>query len=92
MEENIGRRLQEQAEWTILFIATELLISKLAVCEEWKAQNRQYYDCKDCGKSIYFDESQKSSNNKYIPIDKHTGQPHECSEGKEEGKQRESKD
>jgi hypothetical protein len=54
-------------------------------CEEWKAQNRQYYDCKNCGKSIYFDESQKSSNDKYIPIDKHTGQPHECSEGKEEG-------
>ena len=55
-------------------------------CEEWKAQYRQYYDCRNCGKSIYFDENQKSSNDKYIPIDKHTGQPHECSEEKEEGK------
>jgi peptide methionine sulfoxide reductase MsrB len=55
-------------------------------CEEWKAQNRRYYDCKNCGKPIFFDESQKSSNDKFIPIDKLSGQPHQCSEEKEEEK------
>jgi hypothetical protein len=53
-------------------------------CEEWKTQNRRYYDCKNCGKPIYFDESYKSKNDKFIPLDKETGQPHECSEQKEE--------
>jgi hypothetical protein len=55
-------------------------------CDEWKAQNRKYRDCKNCGKPIFFDESQKSINDKFIPLDQQTGQPHECSEGKEEGK------
>jgi hypothetical protein len=53
-------------------------------CEEWKAQNRRYYDCRNCGKPIYFDADQKSKNDKFIPLDKETGQPHECSERKEE--------
>lgn len=55
-------------------------------CEEWKAKNRRYYDCKNCGEPIFFDESQKSKNDKFIPLDKNTGQPHECSEEKEEEK------
>src|SRR5918999_1400620 len=59
-------------------------------CEEWKAQNRRYYDCRNCGSQIYFDESQKSNNGKFIPLDKQTGQPHECSGEKEEEKEQET--
>jgi predicted nucleic acid-binding Zn ribbon protein len=55
-------------------------------CDEWKAQNRKYRDCNSCGKPIFFDESQKSINGKFIPLDQQTGQPHECSEEKEEEK------
>ena len=52
-------------------------------CEEWKAQNRHYNDCRNCGKPIYFDESHKSKNDKFIPLDKQSGQPHECREEKD---------
>lgn len=55
-------------------------------CEEWKAQNRQYHDCRSCGDPIYFDENHKSINDKFIPLDKQTGQPHQCSEDKDEEK------
>jgi hypothetical protein len=55
-------------------------------CEEWKAQNRRYYDCRNCGNPIYFDEGQKSNNDRFIPLDQKTGQPHECSKEKEEEK------
>ena len=48
-------------------------------CDEWKAQNRRHYDCRNCGKPIFFDEHQKSTNDKFIPLDQQTGQPHECS-------------
>ena len=49
-------------------------------CEQWKAQNRKYYHCKDCNAEIYFDDLYKSKNGKYIPLDKATGEPHECDE------------
>jgi hypothetical protein len=49
-------------------------------CEEWKAQNRRYYDYRSCGKPIYFDEDKKSINDKFIPLDKEINQPHECNE------------
>jgi hypothetical protein len=35
------------------------------------------------------DERQMSKNDKFIPLDKDTRQPHECSEVKEEGKEEE---
>jgi peptide methionine sulfoxide reductase MsrB len=47
-------------------------------CEQWKAQSRRYYECKNCSKPIYFDETHKSKNDKFIPLDKETGQPHDC--------------
>jgi hypothetical protein len=55
-------------------------------CEEWKAQNRRYYNCRNCGQPIYFDENQKSKNDKFIPLDKEAGQPHVCSGEKAEQK------
>lgn len=33
---------------------------------------------------LYFDEGQKSINDKFVPLDKETGQPHQCSEEKDE--------
>ncbi|HJT49672.1 MAG TPA: hypothetical protein VJ729_15930 [Nitrososphaeraceae archaeon] len=42
-------------------------------------QQRRYYQCnKGCGKDIYFDANSKSQSGKYIPLDKDTGQPHQC--------------
>jgi hypothetical protein len=53
-------------------------------CEEWIEQNRKYRDCNNCGKPIFFDKSQMSKNDKFIPLDKETRQPHECIEEKME--------
>lgn len=47
-------------------------------CEAWKAQNRKYYPCKNCNVEIYFDDLHKSTNDKFIPLDKATGDPHDC--------------
>jgi hypothetical protein len=42
-------------------------------------QPRRYLQCnKGCGQEIYFDENSKSQSGKWIPIDKDTGQPHQC--------------
>jgi hypothetical protein len=39
----------------------------------------KYYPCRrGCGSQIYFDEQQKTESGKWIPIDKETGQPHDC--------------
>ena len=34
--------------------------------------------CKDCGKELIWDESQKTRQGKWIPIDKETNKPHYC--------------
>ena len=47
-------------------------------CTKQKDQNRGYYDCRNCGKKIYFDDQHKSKNDKFIPLSKETGEPHEC--------------
>ena len=42
-------------------------------------QERRYYQCnKGCGNEIYFDANNKSQSGKFIPLDKDTGQPHQC--------------
>lgn len=42
-------------------------------------QPRRYLQCnKGCGQEIYFDSNSKSQSGKYIPLDKDTGQPHQC--------------
>jgi hypothetical protein len=42
-------------------------------------QQRRYHKCnKGCGQEIYFDANSKSQSGKYIPLDKDTGQPHQC--------------
>lgn len=58
-------------------------------CEVWRQQQeqrrkmqRKYHPCKKgCGKQIYFDGSSEygfSESGKYIPLDKQTGEPHQC--------------
>jgi hypothetical protein len=48
-------------------------------CNGWLVQNRKYRLCvKGCEAMIYFDEKQKSKNNKWVPIDRRTGLPHQC--------------
>ena len=46
-------------------------------CEQWKAATRRYVDCRSCSRTIYFDEAHKSKNDKFIPLDKDTGLPHD---------------
>jgi hypothetical protein len=42
-------------------------------------QQRRYLQCnKGCGNEIYFDTNNKSQSGKYIPLDKETGEPHQC--------------
>jgi hypothetical protein len=50
-------------------------------CTKKKDQHRGYYNCRNCGKEIYFDDEHKSKNDKFIPISRENGEPHEC-EGK----------
>jgi hypothetical protein len=48
---------------------------------EGHQQQRRYHQCnKGCGQEIYFDANSKSQSGKWIPIDKDTGQPHQCSQ------------
>ena len=43
------------------------------------SQQIRYHQCiKGCGNEIYFDANNKSQSGKYIPLDKETGQPHQC--------------
>jgi hypothetical protein len=49
-------------------------------CEEWKAEHRRYYNCRDCNTEIYFDDEHISKNSKHIPLDKATGGQHQCDE------------
>jgi hypothetical protein len=42
-------------------------------------QEKRYFQCnKGCGQFIYFHESQRTENGKWIPLEKETGQPHRC--------------
>jgi hypothetical protein len=42
-------------------------------------QQRRYHQCnKGCGNEVYFHESQRTENGKWIPLDKQTGEPHRC--------------
>jgi hypothetical protein len=44
-----------------------------------QTQQRRYHQCnKGCGNEIYFHDSQRTENGKWIPIDKQTEQPHRC--------------
>jgi hypothetical protein len=47
-------------------------------CTNRKDQNRGYYDCRNCGKKIYFDDQHNSKNDKFIQPSKETREPHEC--------------
>jgi hypothetical protein len=47
-------------------------------CEAWKAQHRKYYNCRECQANIYFDDDHISKNGKHIPLNKETGEPHQC--------------
>ena len=41
--------------------------------------NQKINSCdKGCGGKIYFDEDFKTEDDKFIPIDKNTGRPHNC--------------
>ena len=42
-------------------------------------QQRRYHQCnKGCGQEIYFDANNKSQSGKWIPLEKETGEPHQC--------------
>ena len=55
-------------------------------CPVWRSQKeqrrqsqRRYYSCrKGCGQFIYFDQNERSESGKYIPLDKETGESHQC--------------
>ena len=47
--------------------------------QSYHQQQRQYHQCnKGCGGEIYFDSNNKTQSGKWIPLDKGTGQPHQC--------------
>jgi hypothetical protein len=47
--------------------------------QSYQQQERRYHQCiKGCGNEIYFDVNSKSQSGKWIPLDKDTGQPHQC--------------
>ena len=47
--------------------------------QQEQPQQRRYLQCnKGCGQEIYFDANSKSQSGKYIPLDKETGEPHQC--------------
>ena len=37
-------------------------------------------ECKRCGAPMYWDSSRRTENGKWIPIDRETGEPHDCPE------------
>jgi hypothetical protein len=44
-----------------------------------QTQQIRFYPCrKGCGQGIYFDASNKSQSDKFIPLSKETGLPHQC--------------
>jgi hypothetical protein len=48
-------------------------------CPVWEAQHRKHYDCRKCGREIYFDnKAAKSKYGKIVPQDPNTGAPHQC--------------
>jgi hypothetical protein len=47
--------------------------------QQSQQMQRHYLQCnKGCGHEIYFDANNKSQSGKWIPLDKDTGQPHQC--------------
>jgi hypothetical protein len=47
--------------------------------QSYQQQERRYLQCnKGCGSEIYFDANSKTESGKWIPLDKDTGQPHQC--------------
>ena len=47
--------------------------------QEQQQTQRRYLQCnKGCGHEIYFDANNKSQSGKFIPLDKDSGQPHQC--------------
>jgi hypothetical protein len=47
--------------------------------QEQQQTQRRYLQCnKGCGQEIYFDANSKSQSGKFIPLDKDSGQPHQC--------------
>jgi hypothetical protein len=47
--------------------------------QQQQTQQRRYFQCnKGCGNEIYFHESQRTENGKWIPLSKETGLPHQC--------------
>jgi hypothetical protein len=56
-------------------------------CPVWRSQqqeqrrqtHRRYYSCRNgCVQFIYFDEKERTENGKWIPLEKETGEPHQC--------------
>jgi hypothetical protein len=47
--------------------------------QQQEKQQMRYHQCnKGCGQEIYFDANSKTESGKWIPLDKETGQPHQC--------------
>jgi len=47
--------------------------------QQQQPQQMRYLQCnKGCGQEIYFDANNKSQSGKFIPLDKDTGQSHQC--------------
>jgi phage terminase large subunit GpA-like protein len=47
--------------------------------QQQQPEQRRYHQCnKGCGQEIYFDANNKSQSGKWIPLDKDTGEPHQC--------------
>jgi hypothetical protein len=47
--------------------------------DQQQTQQMRYRQCnKGCGHEIYFDANNKTQSGKFIPLDKDTGQPHQC--------------
>jgi len=47
--------------------------------QQQQQKGKRYVQCsKGCGSEIYFDVNQRTGNGKWIPLDKDTGQPHQC--------------
>jgi hypothetical protein len=47
--------------------------------QQTQQTQKRYHQCnKGCGQEIYFDANNKSQSGKWIPLDKQTGQPHQC--------------
>jgi hypothetical protein len=73
-------RLEYQIEnFVIRIIVYQQILMKGYYNLQQPQQQRQYHTCnKRCAQEIYFDANNKSQSGKYIPLDKDTGEPHQC--------------